>query len=195
MSGGNTVGSTITASTSGWLNTPTSYDVFITTALNPNTPTQFDTRVASSGGGSSVSYTLPPGAGIAPVNRYRAFATASNSAGTSSTVQSTTVITTQLSSTTPSTPGTPTLTYVPANNTSTTWGYSASWGASSGSGTIQYQIDCQGISGGTGTRGLYSSTNASFNLSRNDNTWRIRVRATNDGGSTWSSYSGYSAYA
>jgi len=195
LSGGNTVGSTITASTSGWLNTPTSYDVFITTALNPNTPTAFDTRVASSGGGSSVSYTIPSAAGITPVNRYRAFATASNSAGTSSIVQSTTVITTQASATTPSTPGTPTLTYVPANNTSTTWGYSASWGASSGSGTIQYQIDCQGISGGTGTRGLYTSTSATFNLSRNDNTWRIRVRATNDGGSTWSSYSGYSAYA
>lgn len=194
LSGGNTVGSTITASTSGWLNTPTSYDVFITTALSPSTPTQFDTRVASSGGGSSVSYTIPFGAGIAPVNRYRAFATASNSAGTSSTVQSTTVITTQLSSTTPSTPGTPTLTYVPANNTSTTWGYSASWGASSGSGTIQYQIDCQGINGGTGTRGLFPTNSATFNLSRNDNTWRIRVRATNDGGSTWSSYSGYSTY-
>lgn len=194
LSGGNTVGSTITASTSGWLNTPTSYDVFITTALSPNTPTQYDTRVASSGGGSSVSYSIPPSAGIAPVNLYRAFATASNSAGTSSTVQSTTVITTQLSSTTPSTPGTPTLTYVPANNTSTTWGYSASWGASSGSGTIQYQIDCQGSSGGTGTRGLYSTNSATFNLSRNDNTWRIRVRATNDGGSTWSSYSGYSSY-
>lgn len=193
LSGGNTVGSTITASTSGWANTPTSYNVYITTALSPNTPTAYDSVVASSGGGSSVSYTIPSSAGIAPVNLYRAFATASNSAGTSLGIaQSTNVITTQLSSTTPSTPGTPTLTYVPANNTSTTWGYSASWGASSGSGTIQYQIDCLGSSGGTGTRGLYTSTNATFNLSRNDNTWQIRVRATNNGGSTWSSYSGYS---
>lgn len=194
LSGGNTVGSTITASTSGWFNSPTSYDVFITTALSPNTPTAFDQRVASSNGASAVSYVIPSIAAQPPVNIYRAFATASNSAGTSSIVQSSTVITTQQASSTPSTPGTPTLTYVSANNTSTTWGYSATWGASSGSGTIQYQIDCQGISGGTGTRGLYSTTNATFNLSRNDNTWRIRVRATNDGGSTWSSYSGYSTY-
>ncbi len=92
----------------------------------------------------------------------------------------------------PSTPGTPTLTYVPANNTSTTWGYSASWGASTGSGTIQYQIDGLGSSGGSATLGLYSTNSATFSLSRNDNTWQIRVRATNNGGSTWSSYSGYS---
>lgn len=92
----------------------------------------------------------------------------------------------------PSTPGTPTLTYVPANNTSTTWGYSATWAASSGSGTIQYQINALGSSGGTATLGLYSSNSASFNLSRTNNTWQIRVRATNNGGSTFSSYSGYS---
>jgi hypothetical protein len=92
----------------------------------------------------------------------------------------------------PSTPGTPTLTYVPANNTSTTWGYSATWGASTGTGTIQYQIDGLGSSGGSATQGLYGTNSASFNLSRNDNLWQIRVRATNNGGSTWSSYSGYS---
>jgi len=92
----------------------------------------------------------------------------------------------------PSTPGNPTLTYVPANNTSTTWGYSATWGASTGTGTIQYQIDGLGNSGGSATLGLYGTNSASFNLSRNDNLWQIRVRATNNGGSTWSSYSGYS---
>jgi len=92
----------------------------------------------------------------------------------------------------PSTPGTPTLTYVSANNTSTTWGYTATWGASTGTGTIQYQIDGLGSSGGSATLGLYGTNSASFNLSKNDNVWQIRVRATNDGGSTWSSYSGYS---
>jgi len=111
---------------------------------------------------------------------------------TSNTAQSTIYHTVPSGSSTPSTPGTPTLTYVSANNTSTTWGYSASWGASSGSGTIEYQVDCLGVSGGSGTLGLYSSTSASFNLSKNDNTWQIRVRATNNGGSTWSSYSAYS---
>jgi hypothetical protein len=92
----------------------------------------------------------------------------------------------------PSTPGTPTLTYVSANNTSTTWGYTATWGASTGTGTIQYQINGLGSSAGSATLGLYGTNSASFNLSKNDNVWQIRVRATNDGGSTWSSYSGYS---
>jgi hypothetical protein len=92
----------------------------------------------------------------------------------------------------PSTPGTPTLTYVSANNTSTTWGYTATWGASTGTGTIQYQIDGLGSSGGSATLGLYGTNSASFNLSKNDNVWQIRVRATNNSGSTWSSYSGYS---
>ena len=94
---------------------------------------------------------------------------------------------------TPSAPGTPTLSYVSANNTSTTWGYSATWGASTGSGTIQYQIDALGSAGGTGTISSLSGTGPhTFNLSRNDNTWQIRVRATNNGGSTWSAYSAYS---
>lgn len=109
LSGGNTVGSIITASTSAgsWNNSPTSYDVYITTALSPNTPTSSDSRVASSGGSTSVSYSIPSSAAIAPVNLYRAFATASNSAGTSSPpVQSSTVITTQqaASGTAPATP-------------------------------------------------------------------------------------------
>lgn len=95
-------------------------------------------------------------------------------------------------SSTPSAPGTPTLTYVSANNTDTTWGYSATWPASSGSGTIQYQIDAVGSSGGVGTLGLYSTNSATFNLSKNDNLWQIRVRATNNSGSTWSSYSALS---
>jgi hypothetical protein len=49
--------------------------------------------VASSGGGSSTTYTITSNDAIAPVNIFRAFATASNSAGTSSTVQSSNTIT------------------------------------------------------------------------------------------------------
>ena len=124
-----------------------------------------------------------------PPYYFKAFATATNAAGTSSEVGSG-VILSSLGA--PSTPGTPTLTYVPANNTPSTWGYSATWTASTGSGTIQYQIDALGSSGGTATLGLYSTNSASFNLSRTNSTWQIRVRATNDGGSTWSSYSAYS---
>lgn len=93
LSGSSTPGSVITASTSGWSGSPTSYDVYITTALSPTVPTSGSTRVASSGGGSSTTYTITSSDAIAPVNIFRAFATASNSAGTSSTVQSSNTIT------------------------------------------------------------------------------------------------------
>jgi hypothetical protein len=108
LSGNNTAGSVITASTSpsGWSGSPTSYDVYITTALSPNTPTSSSTRVAQSNGGSSTSYTITSSDAISPVNVFRAFATASNSAGTSGTVQSSNTITTQSapSGTAPATP-------------------------------------------------------------------------------------------
>ena len=93
LSGSSTPGSVITASTSGWSGSPTSYDVYITTALSPTIPTSGSTRVASSGGGSSTTYTITSSDAIAPVNIFRAFATASNSGGTSATVQSSNTIT------------------------------------------------------------------------------------------------------
>ena len=188
LSGTGVAGTSITASTSGWSNSPTSYNVRIY-ASTTNPPTTSDTLKASSGGSSSVSYTVTTFDASPPPYYFKAFATATNSAGTSSEVGSG-VILSSLGA--PSTPGTPTLTYVPANNTPSTWGYSATWTASTGSGTIQYQIDALGSSGGTATLGLYSTNSASFNLSRTNSTWQIRVRATNDGGSTWSSYSAYS---
>lgn len=188
LSGTGVAGTSITASTSGWSNSPTSYNVRIY-ASTTNPPTTSDTLKASSGGSSSVSYTVTTFDASPPPYYFKAFATATNAAGTSSEVGSN-VILSSLGA--PSTPGTPTLTYVPANNTPSTWGYSATWTASTGSGTIQYQIDALGSSGGTATLGLYSTNSASFNLSRTNNTWQVRVRATNDGGSTWSSYSAFS---
>lgn len=137
-----------------------------------------------------MSYTVTTVDASPPPYYFKAFATATNAAGTSTEEPGSNVILSSLD--TPSTPGTPTLTYVPANNTPSTWGYSATWTASTGSGTIQYQIDALGVSGGTATLGLYSTNSASFNLSRTNNTWQVRVRATNNGGSTWSSYSAFS---
>ena len=109
LSGNNTVGSVITASTSGWSGSPTSYDVFITTALSPNVPTSSSSRVAtnSPNTSTSVSYTITSSDAISPVNVFRAFATATNTAGTSSPpVQSSNTITTQATptGTAPSTP-------------------------------------------------------------------------------------------
>jgi len=134
LSGGNTAGSTIFASTSGWSGSPTSYDVFITTALSPNVPAASSTRVASSGGGTSCSYTITSSDAISPVNVFRAFATASNSAGTSSTAISSNTITTQSapSGTAPSTPTGLTNGY----SSGPTW--TGSWSASSGTATITY---------------------------------------------------------
>jgi hypothetical protein len=92
LTGSTTAGSVITASTSGWSGSPTSYDVFITTTTS-GTPTSSSTRVSSSGGASSTAYTITASDASSPVNIFRAFATASNSAGTSSTAQSSNTIT------------------------------------------------------------------------------------------------------
>ena len=86
LSGSNTAGSVITANTSGWSGSPTSYDVYITTTTAVRDPVSTDSRVASSNGLSSVTYTITSSDAISPVNRFRAFATASNTAGTSTPV-------------------------------------------------------------------------------------------------------------
>ena len=83
------MGSTITASTSGWANTPTSYNVQIRVSRTGSAPGPTSELVASSGGSSSVTATIEAIVGNAPI--YGAFATATNSAGTSSTVSSGTI--------------------------------------------------------------------------------------------------------
>jgi hypothetical protein len=84
LTGSTTPGSTITASTSGWSGSPTSYNVFITVTRNGSVPTSTSELVNSSGGSSSVTATLENTVGA----KYGAFATATNSTGTSSTVSS-----------------------------------------------------------------------------------------------------------
>ena len=194
-SGTQQAGTTITANVSAMSGTATiSYVTSIRkkTGSAPTSKTD-GTQVASgTGTGNVASHTITASEASGTPDQFRAFTTGTNSFG-ENIVASNTVISTP-APTAPSTPGTPTLTYVPANNSPSAWGYSASWGASSGSGTIKYQIDAQGISGGTGTLGLYSTNSANFNLNKNNNTWRIRVRATNNEGSTWSGYSDYSTY-
>jgi hypothetical protein len=199
LSGTGVAGTSITATTSGWSNSPTSYSVRIY-ASTSNPPTTSDILKASSST-SSVSYTVTTFDASPPPYYFKAFATATNAAGTSSEVGSN-VILSSLGA--PSTPGTPTMVYDSANSTASNWAYDISWTASTGGGTIQYQLDCQGSNDqstilATATRpssGLYSSNSqADVLLSRTYTFWRCRVRATNDGGSTWSSYSGYSNWA
>lgn len=93
LSGNSTPTSVITASTSGWSNSPTSYDVFITTSTS-GTPTATSTRVAQSNGTSSCTYTITSTDAVSPANIFKAFATATNGAGTSiDTAQSSNTIT------------------------------------------------------------------------------------------------------
>lgn len=205
LSGTGVEGTTLTATTSGWSNSPTSYSVRIY-ASTSNPPTTSDTLKASSSS-SSVSYTVTTFDASPPPYYFKAFATATNSAGTSSEVGSGVVLSSLAA---PSTPGTPTLVYDSANSTATNWAYDVTFTPSSGSGTIQYQLDCQASNNqstilSTATRpssGFYATNIVgglqemqNVLLSRTYTYWRVRARATNNGGSTWSSYSAYSNWA
>ena len=133
LTGTSTAGSVITASTSGWSGSPTSYDVFITTSTS-GTPTSSSTRVASNSPSTSTtaSYTITSGDAIAPANIFRAFAIATNAAGPSGTVQSTNTITATAASpaTAPSQPAAPT------NGWTGGLSYPFSWTAPSSPGTV-----------------------------------------------------------
>ena len=206
LSGTGVAGTSITATTSGWSNSPTSFSVRIY-ASTSNPPTTSDILKASSSS-SSVSYTVTTFDASPPPYYFKAFATATNAAGTSSEVGSN-VILSSLGA--PSTPGTPVLTYDPGGNTLDNYNYDADWSDSSGSGTIVYQLDCQPSSDGSTpngqpnvtrpSSGTYSTSDAqNFKVPKvtggiSNLFWRVRARASNDGGSSWSSYSSYSNWA
>jgi hypothetical protein len=105
LTGSSTPGSVITASTSGWAGSPTQYSVVIRTSLS--TPTESSTIVAFSvGGASECQYTITTWDAVSPPNIFKAFATATNSAGTSAVVSSGTITATPASSTPPAAPPT-----------------------------------------------------------------------------------------
>ena len=206
LSGTGVAGTSITATTSGWSNSPTSFSVRIY-ASTSNPPTTSDILKASSSS-SSISYTVTTFDASPPPYYFKAFATATNAAGTSAEVGSN-VILSSLGA--PSTPGTPVLTYDPGGNTLDNYNYDADWSDSSGSGTIVYQLDCQPSSDGSTpngqpnvtrpSSGTYSTSDAqNFKVPKvtggiSNLFWRVRARASNDGGSSWSSYSSYSNWA
>ena len=185
LTGGNTAGSTITASTSGWSGSPTSYDVYITTALSPSIPTSSSSRVSSSGGGSSTTYTITSFDTLSPVNIFRAFATASNSAGTSGVVQSSNTITAQSSGSVPAVPTG--LNNVYNGGTS----YTFSWTAVSGATSYQiipvHALSAAGASASEKTSRNFTSgsTYDSSVDGGNSSTYvSFKVRATNSFGSS-----------
>ena len=185
LSGGSTPGSVITASTSGWTGSPTSYDVFITTTTS-GTPTASSTRVASSNGSSSTSYTITSTDAAAPANIFRAFATASNTGGTSGTVQSSNTITATSGVSIPSIP----------TGVGLTGSGSVSWTAVSGATSYEIQFYTAQNSSGLNAAGPYTVTGISSSpyqltspYASPNNYARVQVRARNSAGA--SSYSSW----
>jgi hypothetical protein len=206
LSGTGVAETTITATTVGWSDSPTSYSVRIyASTTNPPTTSGILKATNSPSSSNTVSYTVTTFDASPPPYYFKAFATATNAAGTSLTEPGSNVILSSLGA--PSTPGIPTIIYDGGNSTPSNWAYDISWTASTGSGTIQYQLDCRATNStsdprtilSTATRpssGLYSSTSQQdVLLSRIYTFWSVRARATNDGGTSWSAYSDWSLWA
>jgi hypothetical protein len=93
----------------------------------------------------------------------------------------------------PSVPGTPTLTYLRSG--STVWFYSATWAASTGGSPITYQILGTGAFSGSQLTRTGVTSGGEFSLPQTDSLWSVQVRASNDGGVTYSELSGSSGQA
>lgn len=186
LSGTAAVGQVLSASTSGWSGSPTSYDLRIVRGTQGVIIQE--TLVASSTS-TSVSYTVKS----ADVGYYfKAFAAATNSAGTSSFVASAEKGPVPTVAVTP--PGTPTIGSVSGSG-------SVSWSApTSGGAVASYEIEfyTASSSAGANAAGPYTVTGISgspYQLTSpyggtNANWARARVRARNSGG-----VSAYSAWA
>lgn len=90
LSGSGKAGTTLTASTSGWSGSPTSYNIYIYASTN-NPPTMSNVQKASSTY-SSTYYTITTSDAASPAFYFKAFATATNAGGTSSTTAESSVI-------------------------------------------------------------------------------------------------------
>jgi uncharacterized repeat protein (TIGR02543 family) len=117
-----------------------------------------------------------------------------------SSITFTAIWTAVTTATAPGTPGTPTLTYVPANNTSTNWGYSATWSNSStGTTPISYYLKAYGSSDDyvnvQTTLGPFSTgaSAQSFLLPRTSTLWQVAVYASNSAGTSSDSLKSNSA--
>ena len=170
-SGSQFQGTTLTASTTGWSNSPSSYNVRIyASASNP--PTTSSTLKASSGGSSSVTYTISA-ADASSGFFFKAFATASNGSGTSAEVGSNVV--TSVAFTAPSAPQN--LSRTTGNGGSKTFTWSAP--ASNGGAAItsyQYNLD------NSGWFTTSSSTSQSLTMSAGSHTFQVRAVNSVGGG-------------
>ena len=126
--GNYTVGSVITYSTTGWANTPTSYSLRLYNGTNPvltSDPLRASTSSASS------TYTIV--SGDVP-NYFKAFATASNSAGTSTEANSTQV-------------GPAVATFVAPTSPAPSWTSGSNFQRITGSSILRWYTDYPSISG------------------------------------------------
>jgi len=196
LSGTGVAGTTLTATTSGWSGSPTSYNVYIY-ASTSNPPFMSDTLKASSTS-SSVSYTVTTFDASPPAYYFKAFATATNGAGTSTFIAQSNVILSSLPAVSaPSTPTGVTNTY----NTGTS--YTFSWNASSGA--TGYYVNYgenttqpspnppSSIVGNVRSNVIFvSGTSYSFSSLSSSNWVGFQVAATNSGGT--SNYSSPTVY-
>lgn len=160
------------------------------TGADPTSSTDGNEVASGTGTGNAVAtHTITAGEASGTPDRFRAFTTGTNATG-SNTVSSNVVTSTPATvSTLPSAPGTPTLTYVSANNTSTDWGYSATWADStSGTTPITYYLIAYGSSdgyvNGQATLGPYTTGTVarSFLLPRTSSLWQVAAYGSNTAG-------------
>jgi len=185
LSGGVSTGSTLSASTSGWAGSPTSY--FIKITRGTQNVASYETTVASSAS-SSTSYTVAAGdAGF----YFKAFATASNSAGTSGEAASGELGPATNPVTAPGVPGV-------SNNYDGRIGSFYTWTLSISQGTggtpTGYDWELQlSSNGSTVSASASGSVTGSGNktVTRNSSIYsyaRWRARATGSSTSAWSGY-------
>ena len=195
LSGTGVAGTAITATTSGWSGSPTSYSVRIY-ASTTNPPTTSNGIKASSST-SSVSYTVTTLDASPPPYYFKAFATATNAAGTSVEVESNVI----LSSLPVSIPATPTgVTNTYNGGTSYTFSWTASSGATSYS--VNYGENTTAPSPNppasivgnvtTNTINVGNVTSYSYTSSSSSNYVGFRVAAVNSAGT--SAYSSPTQY-
>ncbi len=170
-SGSQFQGTTLTASTTGWSGSPSSFNVRIyASASNP--PTTSSTLKASSGGSSSVTYTISPSDASSGLF-FRAFATASNGSGASAEVASNVV--TSVAFTAPSAPQNLSRTTGNGGSKTFTWSAPASNG---GAAITSYQYNLNS----TGWFTTSSSTSQSLTLAAGSNVFQVRAVNSVGGG-------------
>lgn len=164
------VGSVITFSTSGWSGSPTSYSLMLHNGTNP--VLQSDPLRASTSS-TSGTYTITS---VDVPNYFKAFATATNSAGTSAPVGSVQVGPATSAPVTPAITSGPTISWASGNN------FTLSAGASNAT-NIEFQVEFANNSGGpalsTQTFFMGASAGSTTTGSQQYSWARTRARANN----------------